>query len=267
MHRILDLDLDVFSWPIVHWPQGDGRPADSDHVIATGGDVQFFLEQQCSLSPSKKILGQEFTNHDEAFVVWRRWIREGNLVPPFDVIHVDAHADMGMGDSGYVYLLSDLLALPPDRRYEPRQAYDAMNAGNYLMFAVANRWINSLTYVFPWRQPWACNWKSGFDETIKPFGGDGAPGDLMVMHFRDGDWKTKLIELKHCTKEALNACLGRRNLQPVIATEPPVPFDFTPVRDFRSTNLTHLVVAQSPKYAPPSADALLPIIRDYFSPG
>jgi hypothetical protein len=240
MHTILDLDLDVFSWPIVHSPQGDSRPADSDHVIATGEDGRFFLEQQCSLSPSKKLLGQEFKNHDEAFFVWRRWIREGRLTPPFDVIHVDAHADMGMGDSGYMYLLSELLALPPDKRDEPRRGSDAMNEGNYLMFAVANRWINSLTYVFPWRRPWSCNWKSGFDETVQPDGGDGAPGDLMVMHFRNGDWKTKLIELRHCTRDALKAYLHRGVLEPVINTEPPVPFDFTPVPDFGSTKITHL---------------------------
>jgi hypothetical protein len=265
MHTILDLDLDVFSYPIVHWPRGDARPADSDHEIAADADVRFFLEQQCSLSPSKKLLGQEFTNHDEAFFVWRRWIHEGRLKPPFDIVHVDAHADMGLGDSGYMYLLSELLSLPPDKRDDPRRANDAMNAGNYLMFAVANRWVNSLTYVFPWRQPWSCNWKSGFGETIEP--GHGAPGDLMVMHFRHGDWKTKQIELKHCTREALSAYLRRRNLQPVITTEPPVPFDFTPVCNFRSTSFTHLVVAQSPKYAPPAADALLPILRDYFNPG
>jgi UPF0489 domain len=264
MHTILDLDLDVFSWPIVYWPQSKDRPADTDHVIASAEDVRFFMEEQCSLSPSRKLLGQEFTDHDEAFFVWRRWIREGRLTPPFDVIHVDAHADMGMGDSGYMYLLSELLALPPDKRDEPRRGFDAMNAGNYLMFAVANRWINGLTYVFPWRRPWSCNWKSGYSETVEQYGGDGAPGDLMVMHFRNGNWKTKLIELKHCTREALSASLGRRNLQPVIMTEPPVPFDFMPVREFKSTNITHLVVAQSPKYAPPAADALLSLIRNYF---
>jgi hypothetical protein len=264
MHTILDLDLDVFSYPTVHWPQTNARPADSDHGVATSEDVRFFLEQQCSLNPADKVPGQEFTDHDEAFFVWRRWIREGRISPPFDVIHVDAHADMGLGDSGYMYLLSELLALPPDKRDDPRRGYDAMNAGNYLMFAVANRWINNLTYVFPWQRPWSCNWQSGLGETIQPDSGDGAPGDLMVMHFRNGDWKTRQIELRHCTIEALNASLGRAVLQPVISTEPPVPFDFTRIRDFHTTKITHFVVAQSPQFAPSAADALLPIIRNYF---
>jgi len=267
MHTILDLDLDVFSWPIVYWPQGDGRPSDTDHVITTADDVRYFMEEQCSLVPSEKLLGQEFTNHDEAFFVWRRWICEGRLAPPFDIVHVDAHADMGMGDSGYMYLLSELLALPPGKRDDPRRGSDAMNLGNYLMFAVANRWINSLLYVFPWRQPWACNWKSGFGEAAKAAGGDGAPGDLTVMHFRNGDWRTKLIELRHCTRETLWASVGRAVLQPVIKTEPTVPFDFIRIRDFHTTKFTHLVVSQSPKYAPPAADSLLPIIRNYFNPG
>jgi hypothetical protein len=263
MHTILDLDLDVFSWPIVYWPQSKDRPG-NDHVVATSEDVRFFLEHQCSLSAVNKVPGQEFTDHDEAFFVWRRWIREGRIQTPFDVIHVDAHADMGMGDSGYMYLLSELLALPPEKRDEPRRGSDAINPGNYLMFAIANHWINRLTYIFPWRKPWSCNWKSGSGEIAEPYGGDGAPGDLMVMHFRNGDWETKLIELKHCTREVLRASLGRPDLKPFIRTEPPVAFDFMPVRDFKSTNITHMVVAQSPKYAPPAADALLPLLRNYF---
>jgi hypothetical protein len=31
---------------------------------------------------------------------------------PFDMDHVDAHADHGLGDSSWVYLLTEILALP-----------------------------------------------------------------------------------------------------------------------------------------------------------
>lgn len=266
MHTILDLDLDVFSSPAVYWPQTNDRPSDEDHVCASAKDVRYFLEQQCGLCTVSKIPGQEFTDHDDAFYTWRRWIEEGSLNPPFCIVHVDTHADMGMGDAGWVYLLSDLLALPIEQRRDPRRGHDALNAGNYLMFAIANRWVDRLTYVFPVRHPWTANWSSGFSEDVQEDpSSDGAPGDLMVMHFRNGDWKTALLELRHCTRETLNSCMGRRELEPVIHVEPPVPFAFTPVPNFAVTSFTHMVVARSPRFAPAAADKLLPIIREYFT--
>lgn len=268
MHTILDLDLDVFSWPAVHWPQTNDRPNDDDHVCASAKDVRYFLEQQCSLSRGNRIPGQEFTDHDDAFYTWRHWIERGSLNPPFSIVHVDAHADMGKGDAGWVYLLSDLLALPIKQRREPRRGDDALNAGNYLMFAIANRWVDRLTYVFPVRDPWKANWSSGFSEGVREaLSSDGEPGDLMVMHFRREDWRTGLLELKHCTRETLNSYLWRCRLEPFIHLEPPVPFAFTPVRDFGFTGFTHMVLAQSPRYSPPAADNLLPIIREYFVAG
>jgi len=266
MNTILDLDLDVFSWPIVHWPQTDDRPDDAEHSVAAADDVRFLLEAQCGLSTSKRIIGQEVTDHDEAFFVWRAWIEQGKLTPPFSVIHVDAHGDMGLGDAGYVYLLSDLLALPVEQRRNPKRGGNAlMNAGNYLMFAVANRWLSRLTYVFPWKTPWQSKWKCGESEEVEDDPRyDGAPGDLLVMHFRNGDWRTRMLELRHCTREALNHCMGRAELEPYIHLEPAIPFDFTPVRDFRFNGFTHLTVAQSPRFAPPKADNLLSIIRKYF---
>jgi hypothetical protein len=265
MHTILDLDLDVFSWPIVYWPQTDDRPSDEEHSIASADDVRHFLEVQCGLNTSKRVIGQEVTNHDEAFFVWRTWREQGRLTAPFSVIHVDAHADMGMGDAGWVYLLSDFLALPVDQRREPRRGHDALNESNYLMFAVGNRWLSDLTYVFPWLSPWSSNWKSGRSEEVQENPRyDGAPGDLMVMHFRKGDWRTRTVELRHCTPAVLNRCMGRAVLEPFIHLEPAIPFDFTPVRDFRFNGFTHLTVAQSPRFAPKSADKLLPVIREYF---
>jgi hypothetical protein len=267
MQTILDIDIDVFSWPTVYWPPSTARPSSRNYVCSSAEDVRYFLEQQCGLSNVRKIPGPEFVDHGDAFYTWRRWIQEGSLVPPFSIVHVDAHADMGLGDAGWVYLLSDLLALPVQRRREPRRGLDALNAGNYLMFAVANRWVGRLTYVFPVQTPWAANWASGFSEIVEDDqSGDGAPPDLMVMHFRNGDWKTGLLELKHCTRETLNSWMGgQRDLQPVIRFEPPVPFDYTPVRDFKFAGFTHMVVARSPLFAPPAADKLLPTIRDYFA--
>jgi hypothetical protein len=268
MNTILDLDLDVFSSPTVYWPpKKNYRPSDNEHMCASGDDVRYFLEEQCGLSRDRRIPGDEFTHHDEAFYTWRRWIEQGSLTAPFAVAHIDAHADMGMGDAGYMYLLSELLALPVEQRGNPRRAYDALNAGNYLMFAVANRWINRLTYVFPTRHPWTANWASSPSKNFRQDPcSDGAPGDLMVMHFQNEDWRTGMLELKHCSYETLKRCVGCTGpLGPVIHTEPAVPFDFAAVPNFSFRGFTHMVVAHSPQYTPPSADQLLPILREYVT--
>ena len=268
MHTVLDLDLDVFSSPTVYWPQDNHRPLDEDYECASIDDVQHFLEEQCRLSRGHRIPGAEFTHHDEAFFTWRRWIEEGSLKAPFTIIHVDAHADMGMGDPGHSYLMSELLAQPVDQRGNPRRSSEALNAGNYLMFAVANRWVDRLTYVFPTRHPWTANWISGPSRHFEPDpSSDGAPGDLMRIHFKDEDWRTGLLELKHCSQETLyNNVFSTRRLEPIIHKEPAVPFDFTALPNFSFDGFTHMVVAQSPRYTPPAADHLLAVIRQYFNP-
>lgn len=264
MHAVLDLDLDVFSSPIVHWPQKNHRPSDCEYASACEDDVRYFLEEQCGLSRNSKLPGCEFIDHDEAFYTWRRWIEEGLLAKPFSISHVDAHADMGMGDAGSIYLSSELLAVPVEQRGNPRRANNALNAGNYLMFAVANHWVDGLTYIFPVRQPWTANWNSSTLSDSRHLPSDGPPEDLMRMYFRNEDWRTGMLELKHCSRDTLDRCMTRP-LDPIIHKEPAVPFNFVPVPKFRFHGFTHMVVAQSPQYAPPSADKLLPILREYFT--
>ena len=124
------------------------------------------------------------------------------------------------------------------------------------MFAVANRWVNRLTYVFPTHHPWTANWNSSPSKDFQRDPSDGcAPGDLMSMHFRNGDWRTGILELRHCTKETLDRRVGHGGpLEPVIHIEPAVPFAFTPVPNFSFRGFTHMVVAQSPQYTPPGRE-------------
>ena len=63
--------------------------------------------------------------------------------------HVDAQADFGNGDAGYVYLLSSLLFAPPeDLVSDPPPGSTGLTEGNLLLFAIACRWINGLEYVY-----------------------------------------------------------------------------------------------------------------------
>ncbi len=262
MHTILDLDLDVFSHPAVRGVQPNGRPSDADHICASPADVNYFLETQCGLSKENRIPGKEFRDHEDAFNTWRHWIQEKLLNPQFSVVHVDAHADMGNGDSGYIYLLTELLAVPVEQRRNPRCGLDALNSANYLMFAVANQWLHQLTYVYPHLDPWTANWKSGFSKNIREHTlRNGLPADLMRMHFLNYNCWTRTLQLKHRSRETFSWGLP---FDSVISFEPTVPFDFTPLPSFQFDGFTHMVVAQSPNFAPPSADNLLPIIRQFF---
>ena len=107
MTRILDLDLDFFVHEVVYWPDSDDRPDSDEHPVWAIDDVTAFLRGRCGLSG--RLPGFVTENHGELFPRWRSAIRDGLLIAPFHVTHVDAHADLGLGDAGYVYLLTELL--------------------------------------------------------------------------------------------------------------------------------------------------------------
>jgi hypothetical protein len=64
-----------------------------------------FLEDRCKLS--ERLPGFVVEHHGELFGRWRGAIEAGELELPFSVTHVGAHADLGLGDYGYIYLISN----------------------------------------------------------------------------------------------------------------------------------------------------------------
>jgi hypothetical protein len=276
MQTVLDLDLDFFVWPIEHSPEGSGRLSEAECMHSCPNEVREFLETRCSLKRVKNIPGHEMVEHQDAFSTWRRWLHTGLLSAPFNVIHVDAHADLGLGDSGWVYLLSEFLALPLTERSEPQFGPRALNSGNYLAFAIGNRWIGNLTYVFPYRKPPETRERVSlrvfegekFSRTVS-LGGtvsedEPRPTDLMPLLFRNRNARTGLIELGRYSPETVHTLSHYIVAPEPIHVEPAVPFNYTPAHRFRFEGFTHMTVAQSPQYTPPSADQLLPIFREYF---
>jgi hypothetical protein len=138
MQRILDLDLDAFIYGAEYMRSSDAPRLDADKYPPWDiSKVLAFLEPQCLVTGP--LPGFAVKNHGELFFRWRDAIDEGLLVPPFHVTHVDAHADLGGGDAGYVYLLTELLLKPVEERRSPRVGDDGLGDGNYLAFAIANR--------------------------------------------------------------------------------------------------------------------------------
>jgi len=124
MDYVLDLDLDFFVWPPGHSSQ-PGRLDGDKHRHAAPNEVRAFLERQCHLNTDAKIIGREMVEHVGAFWTWRQWLEEEKLSAPFMVIHVDAHADQGLGTAGFIYLLTELLPnqgrCPKTGGYHPRK--------------------------------------------------------------------------------------------------------------------------------------------------
>ena len=184
--RVLDIDLDFFLDEITEAADpGERRPSGPDGRPHSEGDIPWrekevieFLENRCGLSDEEPIKGHVVKHHHEAFYYWRELIQKGELTTPFEVVHVDAHADLGMGDPNWDYLVSEVL-----QRADSDRATDLdeerFGCANYLAFAVACRWLKKLTYVYHS----TCNEGQG-------------PIDLLHYHFKEFNPKTNTLQLK-----------------------------------------------------------------------
>ena len=104
MQTILDIDLDFFVTNIANNCESYGRRRLSEgegYLPKSELIVKSFLEANCRLSTEKKTPGKAFEDHDEVFYYWRDLVNQSFLKPPFEVVHVDAHSDLGSGFADY----------------------------------------------------------------------------------------------------------------------------------------------------------------------
>jgi hypothetical protein len=249
--RILDLDLDFFIDGVTYW-----KPSDSERLSAEDfppwplEQALGFLEGACKLNG--KLPGLVVEHHGELFAHWRKAIEAGKLAPPFAVTHVDGHADLGLGDIGYDYLITELLFAPPKDRQFPKTGI--VTDGNWLAFAIACQWVSDFVYVL----------NSG-----------GPPGDLMPYFmegwFTNNDRKAgfastaKNIELPAMDKAEFDKrdAVGGGPLN--IRYEPKVPFSWVSWKSFATSEPYDVVcLARSPGFTPAESDELFDEIRERF---
>lgn len=235
--RVLDLDLDFFLADCCPLAPVGARPALAGHEPWPAEAAADFLERQCGLSAETPLPGAVFETHDGALRFWQSRMQAGVLTPPFHVTHVDAHSDLGIGRPGPGYVLSGVLPQRVEARADPARytALHQLDEANYLLFALAFRWIGSLDNV---RNP-----KSRPD--IPP--AVLAPG------------RTDAIRL---------TSFAARVMEGVNGPEPLIPFRvYDDYRTFHSdAPYDFVTLAISPRYAPAAADALVPLIRRYIRP-
>ncbi|GAB2690838.1 hypothetical protein GCM10027037_12550 [Mucilaginibacter koreensis] len=249
--RILDIDLDFFL-DNVHYGTvtSEKRLSDSEFKPWSVEKVIAFQEQQCGLKKSQPIKGKIFKHHVEVFYFLRELQEENDFSYQFDIDHVDAHADLGTGDASYRYIATDLLQKPVRERCYPEKinGWEGLSSGNYLSFAIACRWLLSLTYI-----------------------NEGDPGDCQIFNLRNYANPNEGIELRQFSEAQMADVLNRadmheysRTIRP-IATEPLVPFTILDRSNFQSDGkYDYILLALSPGFTPAAADELIPVIQQYM---
>ncbi|MGX5850888.1 hypothetical protein ACWGTO_27850 [Mesorhizobium sp. PL10] len=245
---IADIDLDIFLSEVSPF---DHRPrAPSSIRPWSEAQVRLFLTEQCLLSGdrnSTRPRGHFIVHHDEAFPIFEALSRNG--ATPLTVAHIDAHSDLGtgFGDQSWIDIGQRVLAFDPERRLEaiPRSGPERISPANYLSFALACRWIASLTYVH--------HAQSGHD--------------LMPFFFRSFDTECGMMEFRYIPHGLLDA-VTTHSKDKLIALphvlEPPIPFRKVTVEDYRAlATFDHVILCQSPGYTPAEADALISIFEEY----
>ena len=233
--RVLDIDLDFFLNDCCPLAAPGERPTLYGHEPWPEARVRSFLESSCGLTASKRIPGAVFETHDGALSFWRDRIQTGELTVPFHVTHVDAHSDLGIGYPGPGYVLNGVLPQKPAARADLGKYYRIrqLDEANYLLFALAFRWISVLENV---RNP-----RSRPDipaQILMP----GCPDRIRLRSF-----PASLMEQEHGPEPEI-PFLVYDDYQTYHASE---PFDF-------------MTLAVSPRYAPKEAENLIPVISEYM---
>jgi len=242
---ILDIDLDFFLKDIVHDPK-QKRPNDSDYDIWEIDEVIFFLEQNCKLNENKKIKGKLLETHDELFYCFKNMIEQEILEVPFKIVHIDAHADLGLGDCSHEYIMTELLHKKVYDRTNPKKGgWYGLSEVNFLAFAIACRWIKQITYVHHQRV---------HVQNI----------DIAESMKKNFDFNSSIIQLKKISPEECERKGDIRNCTP-IELETEVPIELIDADSYISKDeFAYMFLTRSPKYTPPKADKLIPIIINYI---
>lgn len=246
--RVLDLDLDFFVNPLQQGGLGAarlyrGRRASSKCAPWSEDALVAYLEDVLGLSGDAPIPGVIVEHHNAAYAAWRAWIATGSLRAPFEVVHVDAHADLGLGGpdgKAFEVIERDLLTRPAAERAP--EAPPGLTPGNYLLYAAAAGWLSHLTYVLhPDRR-----------RLDLPFGGHFDPPQPEIVEHAPFDTALRFAPRPGPGAEAMSSGLW-------------VPLRIEPFAHYRPTGgFDFLVVAQSPDFTPKEADGLVPIFRRYI---
>lgn len=242
--RILDIDMDFFLDGIAHWQTGDDRLNDEDFKPWKEKEFIRFLEDKCLLSKDNPIKGRIIKEHNEAFLFWDELIKENCLQKPFHITHIDAHSDTGLGDSGYKYIMGELMLHPIEKRREHLKL-DKVWMGNYLSYAMACGWVSDINFVVPefWdNEMIRCHLKNFSD-------------DSTAFQFKG----FKNIDIVMSYERILTGGITPDTIDDEIS------FKIIRNKEYQEKeNFDYIIFCQSPSYTPKKADYMLEVIKPYI---
>lgn len=254
--KILDIDMDYFLNEIpFSIPSNCKDRLDDEYFIPWSREkVISFLENNLGLSKINKIQGKIITHHHEALYYWRDLINSLELNAPFEIAHVDSHADLGLGFSSWVFIFEKLLGLEVKKRTEIENyinifdKYKIPDIGDYLLFALAFRWVSKLTYI--------CNPNGrGDDYLLYILKNCVEPNDKIQLPYNN---KFPAIDLNNPDKR-------NKYLYSAIL-EPEVPFEIIDdIENIRyNGDYDFVTFCISPNYTPKKSDFIIDIIKEYI---
>ena len=263
--KILDIDMDYFMEKIAYVNDDViERLSEEDYggCVWTEQRVRSFLENNLGLSKRNKIRGRIVIGHNEALFFWKELIASNDLNVPFEVVHVDSHADLGVGIDSPYHIMKYLLAYPVEERPEHNRYIDyngkmkIEGIGDYLLFAIAYQWVSKITYCanpngdkndYVWQtlKDFEENyiWEEPVENIIQLLYNP----DMDVPNHNDNEF-VKMEYIKGSCREPEVPLL-------IIPTIEAVNFD---------GEFDYIVMAQSPNYTPASADFIVDIVREYI---
>lgn len=264
--KILDLDMDYFMDRVATDIQEEEKERLSEQCFIDSvweeHRVRKFLEEHLGLSKVNKIRGRIVTGHNEALFWWKELIDDGKLMVPFEVVHVDSHADLGLGSFSSRYILEYLLQYSVEERPLHSKFVDYygrmrdVGIGDYLLFAIAFRWISKLTYCanpkgdkndYLWEIMKNLEEEPIWDEPVENTIQLVCNPDMPIPYY-----DASPMEKKEYLDKGIK--------------EPEVPFLIIPnVEDVAyDGDFDFVVLAQSPNYTPENADFIMEILREYI---
>lgn len=239
--RMLDIDLDAFLGGTAHWVAGHERLDGSEYRPWSEEQLRDFLEHNCRLSRNTRVRGRFAIEHDAALPYWEDLAADFDAM--FDVVHIDGHADLGLGDPSWVHLMTQWLSLPPTARRNPPRGRKCCNPGSYLAYAIAARLVSELSYVHP---------QSG-------------GGDLHQVFFKDNQTQSGFLQLKLFPNGVEAEEYELLTADRAASVEPAIPYhEYLCAEFLAAAPFDFAFVCQSPGFTPADSDMLLPILAEYI---
>lgn len=262
---VLDLDLDYFMEKVASFIGESVTDRLSDEYYGSfvwkEDKVRNFIENNLGLSKNNRIKGRIVNGHNEALFFWKKLIDQNRLEVPFSVVHVDSHADLEFGYLSWDYIKNTLLKYPVENRFENRfyeldDIKTDIGIGDYLLYAIAFRWLDRLTYCANPNDD-----KDDYDWDILKEFKEKYIDDKPVLQTIQLAYNDKMnTPFKNSSDEEKEEYLSNA------IKEPEVPFEIIPnIKDVKyNGNFDYITVAQSPNYTPESADYILEILSEYI---